>query len=188
MPARTDSSYQKNNFSWEFEKIITEVKPKLIVEFGIGNGYSLQYLRWHSKDTCMVHAYDLFDDFPYNTADFNTIKQMFWQYKNNMKIEKLDFYKGPEKYKNNEIDILHIDVANNADIYRFATEKYWPKISIGGAMILEGGSKERDEVEWMNKYDKPKINPYLQQISNKFNIEVIEKFPSLTVIRKTVFA
>lgn len=185
MPPRTDSSYQKNNFSWDFEKIIAEVKPKLIVEFGIGNGYSLQYLRWHSKDTCMVHAYDLFEDFPYNTADFKTITKMFARFKDNIKIEKMDFYKGHHLYKDNEIDILHIDVANNADVYKFALENYWSKIAPGGAMVLEGGSAERDEVEWMNKYQKPKINPFLKEISNQYEIEIIEKFPSLTIIRKT---
>jgi len=184
MPPRKDSSYSKNDFSWDFEKIISEVKPKLIVEFGIGNGYSLQFLRWHSKDTCMVHAYDLFEDFPYNTADFKTITKKFRQFRHTMKIEKCDYYKGALLYKDEEIDILHIDVANNADVYKFAIDNYWPKIAPGGAMILEGGSAERDEVEWMNKYSKPKINPYLQQIKEQYNIEILEKFPSLTIIRK----
>lgn len=185
MPARKNSSYEQNNFRTDFFKIIEQVKPKLIVEFGIGNGYSLQFLRWFSKAACHVHAYDLFEEFPHNNADYDTIQKMFEGFKANTKIEYLDFYKGYKLYKNNSIDILHIDIANNADVYRYAMDQYWPKVAPGGVMMLEGGSAERDEVSWMNKYNKPKINPYLQQLKEKgYNIEIIEKFPSLTIIRK----
>ena len=32
--------------------------------------------------------------------------------------------------------------------------------------MLEGGSVERDSVDWMVKYNKPKINDYLISIKN----------------------
>ena len=51
-------------------------------------------------------------------------------------------------------------------------------------MIMEGGSEERDNVEWMIKYNKPKITPVLQKYSNSVKIEVLEDFPSITLIRK----
>jgi hypothetical protein len=51
-------------------------------------------------------------------------------------------------------------------------------------MIMEGGSEERDCVEWMVKYDKPKIRPILQKYSNSVKIEVLEDFPSITLIKK----
>lgn len=51
-------------------------------------------------------------------------------------------------------------------------------------MLLEGGSEERDNVEWMVKYNKRKINPYLKSISDKYDITIIDRFPSLTIINK----
>ena len=51
-------------------------------------------------------------------------------------------------------------------------------------MILEGGSEERDNVEWMNKYNKPKIQPVLKKYDNDVIITVLNDYPSLTLIKK----
>jgi len=32
----------------------------------------------------------------------------------------------------------------------------------GGVILLEGGSLERDNTEWMVKYNKPKIRPIIR--------------------------
>lgn len=177
------SSYKINDFCSEFIGIIKEVRPQLIVEFGILEGYSLQAFIDGRSDSCEIHAYDLFEDFPFNAADYNKIKERFSKYQN-LKIKKLDFYKGYKKYKKESIDILHIDIANNGDVFKFAIDNYMSKIKRGGAIVLEGGSMERDQVEWMGKFNKTRINPYLESIKNKFNIRIIDKFPSLTIIKK----
>lgn len=177
------SSYQQNNFYSEFNEITKEINPKLIVEFGILNGYSLSVFVISRNNKCGIHAYDLFDDFPYNAADYKKTTERFAKY-DNLKIEKLDFYEGFKKYDNESIDILHIDIANNGDVFEFAINNYMPKITSGGCILLEGGSKERDEVYWMNEFNKRKINPYLESIKDKFNITIIEKYPSLTIIKK----
>ena len=80
------------------------------------------------------------------------------------------------------IDILHIDIANTGDTYEFAIQNYLPKVR--GVMVLEGGSEERDNIEWMVKYDKPKIQPVLKKYNNDVIITVLEDFPSLTLIKK----
>lgn len=175
------SSYEQNDFCSDFEKIIKDVKPKLIVEFGILKGYSLQAFVDFSDASCQINAYDLFDDFPYNAADYTTITDKFKNY-DNITVEKLDFFEGYKKYENGTIDILHIDIANNGDVYQFAVEKYMDKISNKGAMILEGGSRDRDEIGWMNEFNKRKIHPYLEEIKEKYNITIIEKYPSITII------
>jgi len=51
-------------------------------------------------------------------------------------------------------------------------------------MILEGGSADRDSVEWMVKYQKPMIQPILQKYSNSVRIDVLEDYPSITLISK----
>ena len=50
-------------------------------------------------------------------------------------------------------------------------------------MVLEGGSEERDSIEWMVKYDKPKIQPVLKKYNDDVIITVLEDFPSLTLIK-----
>ena len=77
-------------------------------------------------------------------------------------------------------DLVHIDISNDGDIYEFAIKNYFPITN--KALVLEGGSEERDSVDWMSKYNKRKINPYLQKISTSYSIETINKFPSLTII------
>ena len=51
-------------------------------------------------------------------------------------------------------------------------------------MIMEGGSNTRDNIEWMVKYNKPKIEPVIQKYKNNFDITVIGDFPSITLITK----
>ncbi len=177
-----ESSYEKNNFREDFKEIVHSSRAGFIVEFGIGNGYSLKCWLDFSADFCIIHAYDLFDEFKYNHANYQEIKQKF-QTRAKVEIRSGNFYKQDLDYNVEEIDILHVDIANDGDVYQFAVENWMSKISKRGAMVLEGGSKDRDEVEWMNKYNKRKINPYLQSIADQYHITTIEKFPSITIIR-----
>ena len=121
------------------------------------------------------------DDFPYNAADYNLITEKYSQ-RSNVNIHKKDFYESVDDYFHDSIDILHIDIANNGDTYDFAIRNYLPKVK--GVMILEGGSEERDNVEWMNKYNKPKIQPVLKKYADSVRITVFDDYPSLTLIKK----
>ena len=55
------------------------------------------------------------------------------------------------------------------------------KLNKNGLMILEGGSEERDEVEWMKKYNKRNIKPYLESLNLEW--KTIGNFPSITLIK-----
>ena len=90
-------------------------------------------------------------------------------------------------YKNihdKSIDILHIDIANNGDIYECMFQNYIHKIKDNGIILMEGGSEERDNVEWMIKYDKSKINPVLDKYRDNYDIKIIGEIPSITIIKK----
>lgn len=180
---QTKSSYWLNNFKQDFKSIIEEVKPKLIVEFGIGNGYSMEAFIDFASEDCNIHVYDLFEEFQYNHADYKEIKNRFCERKN-VDIQKLDFYKGVERYKDDTIDLLHIDIANDGDVYEFAVNNWFSKVSENGVMVLEGGSHQRDNVYWMIQFKKRKINPYLLKIYNDYDINIIEKYPSMTIIKR----
>ena len=174
------SSYKKNNYDKVFQSICFSLNPKRIVEFGILEGYSLDCFIEYAKNA-LIDANDLFDDFPYNAADYGFVTN---KYENNpnVSINKKNFYDSVDDYEDDSIDILHIDIANNGDVFEFAINNYLPKVR--GMMILEGGSADRDSVEWMVKYQKPMIQPVLQKYSNSVRIEVIEDYPSITLISK----
>lgn len=174
------SSYKKNNYEIIFQSLCFAYSPKVIVEFGILDGYSLDCFIKHSSNA-IIKAFDIFDDFPYNSANFEFIKEKYKNF-NNVNIIKANYYDCLNLFDDNSIDILHIDIANNGDVYDFAIKNYLPKVK--GVMILEGGSEERDNVEWMMKYNKPKISSVLKKYQNDVKITVIKQFPSLTLIKK----
>lgn len=174
------SSYKENHYNKIFQSICFSLNPTRVVEFGILEGYSLDCFVNYTQD-CLIDANDLFDEFPYNAANYEFVKSKYEQY-SNVNIYKRDFYDSVKYYDDLSIDILHIDIANNGDTFEFAIQNYLPKIR--GVMILEGGSEDRDNVEWMNKYDKPKIQPVLKKYQNDVKITVLEDFPSITLIRK----
>lgn len=176
------SSYKsKIDFGYLLETIIFMKNPKTIVEFGILNGFSLNHFIKNSSSKCKIYAYDIFDDFNGNHSNIGIIKK-YKQY-DNVCIQYANFF---EKYKtipDNSIDILHIDIANNGDVYDYTMKHYISKMNKNGIIILEGGSEERDNVDWMGLYDKPKIQPVIEKYKNQYDIHVIRSYPSMTIVR-----
>lgn len=157
------------------ESITYVQRPRYIVEIGILEGYSLQKLIQGSDPTTKIEAYDIFDEFNGNSAEFQSLQSTFESYPN-VTIKYGDFYKLYETLDN--IDLLHIDIANHRDVYEFVKTYYLPKLSSRGIVILEGGSELRDQVCWMKQYGKPPMNPYVKQM----NWKVIGDMPSLTIV------
>jgi predicted O-methyltransferase YrrM len=179
-----NSSYNNNLTYKELLKTITFIKnPKTIVEFGILEGFSLEVFLQNSNSTCQIKAYDIFEDFNGNASKKDQILKKFSEYKN-VNIEYGDFYKKFADLSDNSIDILHIDIANNGDVLEFVLKNYFPKLTENGLLIFEGGSEERDNIEWMNKYNKSKIKTVLEKYKDKYNIKTIGNIPSITLIYK----
>ena len=114
-----NSSY---NNTVTFGNIISTItfmqQPKKIVECGILEGYSLsKFIETSSKQTS-IDAYDIFDKFNGNHAIKDKITEQFSPYKN-VTIDYGDFYNVLKTYPDKSIDILHIDIANNGDVYEF---------------------------------------------------------------------
>ena len=60
-------------------------------------------------------------------------------------------------------------------------------------MIFEGGSPERDNIGWMDKYNKPKINPVILKYNTTTSdlrgllaVKVIGTFPSISILKKYI--
>tara|TARA_Y100000287_G_scaffold165256_1_gene147094 strand:- start:5221 stop:5766 length:546 start_codon:yes stop_codon:yes gene_type:complete len=179
-----NSSYNnKINFGDIISAITFLKKPKTIVECGILEGFSLsKFIKNSSQDT-QIYAYDIFDKFNGNHAIESQILQQFNIY-NNVNIDYGDFYDVYKKYDDKSIDILHIDIANNGDVCEFMFQNYLNKVKDNGVVLMEGGSKERDNIEWMIKYNKPKIKPILDKYSKEYDIKTIGEIPSITIIKK----
>jgi predicted O-methyltransferase YrrM len=177
------SSYLTNaEFGDILSSIVFTNNPKKIVEFGIFEGYSLLKFAENSNSNTDIEAYDIFEDFNGNHGDIDKLQTMFKAYKN-VRINYGNFYEVVTKLADNSVDILHIDIANNGDVYEYVFQHCICKLSSNGIIILEGGSEKRDNVEWMQKYNKPKIQPVIKKYSDTYNIMVIGSFPSLTIIR-----
>lgn len=173
------SSYKNKNLNYGdiFETIIFLNKPKSILEIGILDGFSLDIFAKNTSSDITIEAYDIFDEFNGNGASKDFLLEKFKSYKN-IKIEYGDFY---ELHKNiNNFDLIHIDIANNGDVIEYALNNYVSKLNENGIIIFEGGSVDRDNVEWMIKYDKPKINPLIK----KYNLKLIGSFPSICIYKK----
>ncbi len=174
------SSYTTNNYGKTIGSLVSLYQPKKIVEFGILEGYSLQAITENAPPEAEIVAYDIFEDFPYHHAEQASLIDRFGSV-----IKYGDFYKKHTDYIDGSIDFLHIDIANDGDVFKFFFEEWLPKLNVrSGIALLEGGSQERDNYDWMRKYNKKRISPALRFYSGICNILVLEPFPSLTLVTR----
>ena len=88
------------------------------------------------------------------------------------------------KWYPNESPCVFGDKDNNNKRISVTITKYLSKLNDNGVLILEGGSKERDQIDWMKKYNKPQIQPVLCKYKNDYNILTIGTVPSITLIQR----
>jgi hypothetical protein len=127
-----------------------------------------------------VRAFDLFEDYVYKHADKEALLHRF----PTVEFEKADFFESEDLFEDEEIDFLHIDISNDGDVYEHAVNNYLPKLTPSGLIVLEGGSKERDNIDWMVKYNKRPIRPFLLYTPGDWTYITLQPFPSLTIIQK----
>jgi hypothetical protein len=176
------SSYREERFSKVLRTICIVKNPKKIVEFGILDGYSLDCFLEATGEECEIFAYDLFEEFPYNSAKFDSMEKKYNRTRASIGRENL--FNAHNIFDDNSIDIMHIDIANDGDVYEYCINKLMCKLEDSGVMILEGGSEQRDNIEWMVKYNKTKIRDVLYRYEDAYKIKVFNEFPSLTIINK----
>lgn len=176
-----DSSYKQNHIDKDITKIVSDLRPKFCYEFGVYQGYSTLAIlkalqqRWGVRDGAVLDAYDLWEDYEYNHAEYESVKSGLYYHDtyHQLYVGKRDFYKWimhvPE-----HIDFLHLDISNDGNTIEAAVEG----LPSGTHLLFEGGSEERDNVEWMIKYKKRPIQ------SIKYKYEVINSsFPSISYLQ-----
>lgn len=186
-----NSSYAKNNFGEVFYSIVTAFQPRVCVELGILDGYSTFNI---AKGLIKNHAghldaYDLFEDYPFKHAVESEIKSYIdgKNLKDWITVFKSDAFEVSKLYTDGSVSFLHVDISNTGEIVRRIMEQWDRKMVQGGVICFEGGSDERDQEEWMTKYNKEPIKPEIENnsiIKEKYIFGTYLKWPSLTMLLK----
>lgn len=190
------SSYSQNNYAEVFYAIVTGFRPANAVELGVLHGYSTiaigQALRRNSvMPGIQAHldAYDLFGDYPYKHGMIEDVRDEILEcsLESFVTVHTGDAFHVHKNYMDNSLYFLHIDISNTGEIVRKIMELWDSKIVIGGIILFEGGTEERDKVEWMVKYNKEPIKPEIEKnpiIEARYIFGTYLKFPGLTMLLK----
>ena len=185
------SSYIGNNYGEVFKSLIVKTKPEIAVELGVLDGYSSIHIAMGllKNNKGRLISFDLFGGYPYKHGD----KAKVMAELTNRGLEHLvQLREGDgtlvyEQFGDQSVDFLHVDISNTGDVLKKIMEVWDPKIAPNGVVAFEGGSMGRDLVEWMVKYNKPSIRKELfsnQIIKDHYCFEIMEPYPSLTIITK----
>lgn len=185
------SSYALNNFGQVFFDIVIKHKPKLAVELGVLDGYSALHIAQGlcRNDFGSLDAWDLWDDYSFRHGIIGEVKRVLEKAEvaDRVQLLKGNAYSVHKNYKDNSIDLLHIDIGNTGIIFKELFELWDRKLCCGGILLFEGGSKERDSADWMIKFGKEPIRPILfgySEVNKRYTFRIIEKWPSLTLLIK----
>jgi predicted O-methyltransferase YrrM len=185
------SSYMQNHYGELLREVVLKNPPDLVVEAGVLDGYSTRWIAQGLKDNAYGYmiSYDLWDKYQYNHGDKNKVIEYL---KENgvdgfVELRDGDIFEVSNDFKDHSIDMLHIDISNTGDTLRKIIDLYNVKMKFGGFILFEGGSEERDNIEWMTKYKSPPIKKELETnevIENQYEYITYSEFPSLTILRK----
>jgi tRNA A58 N-methylase Trm61 len=166
------SSYQKNDLGKTLYDLVIALKPQKIVEFGTLNAYSTVCMAMALQELGRgkIHSYDLWDGYQFKHGKLH---ECMWEVMKRGLGKYVQFHRGDfHSWEGEKCDLLHLDISNDGNTLKEAVKKMKGKCP---TIVFEGGSAERDAVEWMKKYKKTPINgsvPY--KIINP-------KFPSLSI-------
>lgn len=190
------SSYITNNYGEVFKAMITAFLPVNCVELGVLEGYSAIAIAEGLKDNFEkrgtkghLNAFDLFDKYPYRHASQKTVEKNIeekglteW-----VTLHEADAFLVDGKYEDHSVHFLHIDLSNTGATVKKIMEDWDKKMAVGGIVCFEGGSEERDQIEWMKKYNAQSIKQELETnpiIEENYVFGTYFKFPGLTCLLK----
>lgn len=173
-------------------KVVYDLKPKTIIEYGTGSGgtavtmgLALLDLYESFGHVGKIKTYDLFEteavgkyirDVQLPFTD-ESPRQLVNRFKLNdiISIEHGDFSNFTSDTK---FDLLYFDIGNHGvnilDMYNLCKES----VEAGSVILFEGGSDARDNVEWMSQKQK------IQSVKHITGYKLISAEISLTYFRK----
>lgn len=175
-PRHITSSYNINDVGESLYNVVRNLKPKKIIDFGLLYGYSTICLAQAVKDNGFgeIIGYDLFEDYKYKNARMDVINMnlKFYGLNSYVTLKPMDFDVWLDLKE--DFDLLHLDISNDGETIEKISNSYPHK-----PILFEGGTPERDEIEWMKKYNKTPIFP--KQTSIPYQI-FQNKYPGLSGI------
>lgn len=190
------SSYLTHNYVAVFKAMISAYQPINCVELGVLEGYSALAIASGLKENFDKHgakghlvAYDLFEEYPYRHVSYETTKKNIddaglsdW-----VTLYQEDAFRAHSFHGPNTVHFLHVDLSNTGDTVKKIME-FWDNLMVqGGIICFEGGSEERDQIEWMTQYKAEPIKKELETnsiIEARYVFATYFKFPSLTCLLK----
>ena len=162
------STYTKKFGEILYNKVL-EYKPKTICDIGVYYGFSTVHLATAAKEIgSKVTVIDLFEEYQYNHCTLEKFKETIDDHglDDVVEIVQMD-YRQWLSTQRVRFDMIHFDVSNTGDSIMHLLNRVLgdPKI------LFEGGSVTRDNVDWMCKYNKPKIIDTLK--GNDYNFKVL---------------
>lgn len=182
-----ESSYVENGYGQILYDTALKNHTIRAIEIGCYQGYSTIYIAAaiNNRGGGELEVYDAWDWYKYKhcleaQTRMNVKKAGF----HHLCKFKQAFALNVQNYLRGCYDLVHIDISNDGDIFEWATSLFSKYIPKNGLLILEGGSEERDRVEWMTKYNKMPIHPLIERGFVNWEVELLEPFPSMTIMRR----
>jgi len=177
-PSQNVNLYFQPNIGVEIYNIVMEKKPKVVVEFGVLNGFSTVCIAQALRDLGggKLYSYDLWEKYPYKRGNKEIVASNLEYYNLTKYVELCDGDFMEWCNQRHECDLLHLDVNNDGNIIEMVNEKIdWCDI------IFEGGSVERDNCWWMREFNRRPINEVKELTNYKV---LVEDFPSISIIER----
>jgi predicted O-methyltransferase YrrM len=190
------SSYAINNYDAVFKSIVSAVQPTVCVELGVLEGYSAIAMASGLKENFEksggrghLSAYDLFESYQFRNSPIEQTRMNIEAagVADFVTLYQANAYGVQEEYQDNSVHLLHVDLSNTGSTIRIIIDAWDVKMVQGGIILFEGGTEERDNVEWMKKYDGAPIKSELENnpiIAAKYVFATYMKFPGLTCLLK----
>ena len=189
------SSYALNNYADIFYYNVTVWRPQFCVELGVLDGYSTLAIARGLKENVKIgvsghlDAYDLFDDYEFNHGSMPAVQAELDKagVSGFVTLHKADAFEAHKNHEDQTITFLHVDLSNTGETLRRIIQLWDAKICQGGIFMFEGGTEERDQVEWMIKYNKVPIKPEVENnpiLNDKYVYGTYLKYPGVTCFLK----
>jgi len=181
------SSYKDNGYADFFAGLAKIYQPKLIVECGVLDGYSLLAMA-KAAPKATVKGIDLFEDYEHKHGSMDQIySEAYDEGIRNIELQHADAFKAHTQFHQESIDILHLDISNDGNKLWDLFDVWQDKVKKEkGIIVFEGGSKERDNVSWMLRYGKMSIRKFKFELEmrKKWEVLTLTPFPSVTICRR----
>jgi len=165
---------------------ILEKKPTEIIEFGTKTGLTTICMALALKEAGLANKAKIttYDSWGWawrrlpghNYTKEQAIKNIYdWSVSDMILVKKMNFWKWVKKPES--FDLLYLDIDNDGEKIKKLYAAVKPQIRNGSIILFEGGSIDRDNIEWMkNRVSMTSIKDHVQ-----YQI-IDDRWPSLSMI------